>query len=217
MNGSLTKAVIINLESGNRVECMFNPQEYTFAKSNSWKAGSRSGANMPKLEFGSGQPATLSLQLFFDSYAAAKDVRKEFTDALWELMLVDASLKDKKNKKGRPPKVRFQWGAAWSFDAVLTSMTQKFTLFLPDGTPVRATVDVQFQQVKDEKLYPRQNPTSGGAGGERVWTVGEGDTLAWIAYREYGDATLWRPIAEMNRLTELRRLQPGTVLAIPSI
>jgi hypothetical protein len=130
-------------------------------------------------------------------------------------MMVDETLQDPKSMKGRPPKVRFQWGASWSFDAVIASISQKFTLFLPDGTPVRATLDVAFQQIQDEKLFPKQNPTSGGVGGERFWTVGDGDTLAWIAYKEYGDANRWRLIADANRLRQVRRLMPGIVLVIP--
>ena len=79
-----------------------------------------------------GNPATLTMQLFFDTYDTkeqAKDVRKEYTDAIWELMMIDPTLKDKKSKKGRPPKVHFQWGKTWSFDAVITSLKQNFTLF----------------------------------------------------------------------------------------
>jgi nucleoid-associated protein YgaU len=156
-----------------------------------------------------------------DTYAdansgQAKDVRKEYTDKLWKLMTVDEKLKDKKNKKGRPPTVRFQWGSAWSFNAVVTSLSQKFTLFLSDGTPVRATVTVTFQQIKDETQLAAQNPTSGGVGGERLWTVAEGDTLAWIAYKEYGDTSRWRTIADLNRLNDVRSLTPGTVLVLPN-
>jgi nucleoid-associated protein YgaU len=81
---------------------------------------------------------------------------------------------------------------------------------------VRATLDVAFQQIKDENLFPKQNPTSGGVGGERVWTVKEGDTLAWIAYSEYGDSGQWRLIADANHLLRVRALRPGTVLEIPN-
>ena len=223
MSGSsLAKATIINKDTGGPpVECMFNPKEYALAKQNNWKAGTAKGANMPPLDFGGGEPAKLQMQLFFDTYAAAqdgnaKDVRKEYTDKLWKLMMVDPALKHPKNKKARPPLVCFQWGPAWSFDAVITSLNVKFTLFLDRGTPVRATVDVTFTQVVDPTAFQSQNPTSGGVGGERVWTVGEGDTLAWIAYKEYGDPTLWRPIADANRLTSVRRLTPGMHLEIPN-
>jgi len=216
-NTTLAKAKIINLDKGGaEISCMFNPKEYSFSKSNSWSQGKTKGANVPQLEFGGGQPATLTMTLFFDTYSDGTDVRATYTDAIWELMLIDDSLKDKKNKKWRPPKVRFQWGSAWSFDAVITSLKQQFSLFLANGTPVRASLDVTFQQVKDAKLFPRQNPTSGGEPGGRLWTVTSGDTLAWIAYMEYGDATLWRRIAERNRLAKVRRLTPGTVLEIPN-
>ena len=220
MSGSnMATASIINKDTGQEIKCKFNPKEYSFAKQNTWTTAQGKGANVPSLEFGSGKPATLTMQLFFDTYEDgnnAEDVRKKFTDNIWELMMVDSSLKDAKTQKSRPPKVCFQWGKAWSFDAVITSITQKFTLFLPDGTPVRATMDVTFQQIKDEKLFPSQNPTSGGVGGERTWRVKDGDTLAGIAYAMYGDPTRWRPIADANRLSQLRRLTPGVVLEIPN-
>jgi nucleoid-associated protein YgaU len=221
-NASLVKAVIINLDNSNRVECLFNPKEYTFAKQNKWERKKTSGGNVPQLSFGGGDPATLQMELFFDTYAdtapgaTPKDVRKQYTDALWKLMMVDPALKDKKSKKGRPPRVRFQWGSAWSFNAVISNIQQKFTLFSPDGTPVRATLTVSFQQEKDEASLAPQNPTSGGLGGERFWTVSEGDTLGWIAYREFGQTSEWRVIADANRLTNVRELVPGTVLVIPS-
>lgn len=215
---SMVKAVILNRDKGDErvVECLFNPKEYSFAKQNQYKPDKVSGSNVPKLEFSGGGAASLTMELFFDTFAAGKDVRKEYTDKVWNLMAVDDKTKDKKTGKGRPPKVRFQWGQAWTFDAVIEQITQKFTLFLQNGTPVRATLNVTFRQVEDEKKKPKQNPTSGGVGGERLWTVADGDTLAWIAYKEYGDTKRWRSIAEANRLTNVRRLTPGTVLVIPN-
>jgi hypothetical protein len=213
------KAEIRSVEkgAGPPIACLFNPKEYAFSKKNKWSAPASTGGNVGEFQFGGGDPATLTLQLFFDTFESRKDVRKEHTDKLWKLMMIDGSLTDHTTQKGRPPKVRFQWGKAWSFEAVITSLSQKFTLFLEDGTPVRATVDVGFQQVVDELFYPKQNPTSGGTGGGRQWTVKEGDTLASIAYAEYGDSNHWRPSADANRLVQVRRLRPGTTLEIPNL
>jgi nucleoid-associated protein YgaU len=208
------KATIINLDTQARIECMFNPKEYTFAKQNTWTQGQISGANTPQLTFGGGQPATLQMQLFFDTYSQAQDVRA-YTDPIWELLMVNERFEGSTNTWARPPTVRFQWGQTWLFDAVITSITQRFTLFLSTGTPVRATLDVSFRQVKDAKQLRPQNPTSGGVGDERFWTVKEGETLAWIAYKEYGDPNQWRLIAETNTLMSVRRLPPGLVLRIP--
>lgn len=212
---SLTKALIINMETGAFIPCMFNPTEYSFSKKNSWKVDNSTGKDAPPISFTSGDPSTLTMQLFFDTYAEKRNVRAH-TEPVCNLMEVVPKLVDGKTERGRPPMVRFQWGKSWTFDAIITSITQKFTLFLDDGTPVRATLDVSFQQVKDKKQLEAQNPTSGGEGGERVWTVSAGDTLAWIAFKMYGTSTNWRPIAQANGLTNVRRLTPGMVLVIPN-
>lgn len=212
----LAKAVIINLDQqSQRVECMFNPSEYTFTKENSWVQGGSAGRDMPQLEFESGRPATLQMQLFFDTYAKQVDVRGQYTDKIWSLMMVDADLLNAKTGKARPPKVRFQWGKSWMFDAVIITIAQRFTLFLADGTPVRATLDVSFQQIVDTSQLKPQNPTSAGMGGERIWTVSAGDTLLTIAYQVYRDPSKWRQIADHNQLGDLRRLPIGLVLEIP--
>jgi nucleoid-associated protein YgaU len=234
LGANLATATIIDHDHGTTVDCMFNPKEYTFSKQNSWTAKQSKGSNIAKYEFGSGQPTTLTMQLFFDTYTniksdsteggSPKDVRREYTQAIWEMMKVDPALGSiggsgsgpAKHKKGRPPVVGFQWGSTWSFKAVITNLKERFTLFLPDGTPVRSTLDVTFQQIQDQDDHPPTNPSSGGVGGERVWKVSDGDTLAWIAYKEYGDSNLWRLIAEANKLTKVRQLAPGTLLEIPN-
>jgi nucleoid-associated protein YgaU len=168
------------------------------------------------------------MQLFFDTYSniknksleggEQKDVRKEYTEKIWAMMAVDPNLpglNGPSKKKGRPPVVIFQWGSMVTFQAVITSLKEHFTLFLPDGTPVRSTLDITFQQIQDKDDYPPTNPTSGGVGGERVWIVSPGDTLAWIAYKTYGDTRLWRLIADANKLTDVRHLTPGMVLEVP--
>jgi hypothetical protein len=215
-NTSFAKAVIINLDRNDHVPCLFNPNEYTFSKQNNWQLSGAGGSNVPQLEFSGGQPALLQMQLFFDTYKSGRDVRKEYTDKIWQLMYVEQDLTDAKTRRSRPPRVRFQWGTFTSFDAVIVSITQRFTLFLSNGTPVRATLDVVFQQAQDERQLPAQNPTSGGEGGERIWTVGAGESLPSIAYAAYGDPNQWKRIADANDLTDVRRLAPGSQLEIPN-
>jgi nucleoid-associated protein YgaU len=219
-NTTVSKAVIRRLDKNNNpvesFECAFNPKEYTLTKANQWAQSKQSGSNMPDLEFTSGQPATLQLELLFDTYEQQKDVRKVYTDALWKLMMVDPELKpNRPESKPWPPKVEFQWGTFLSFRAAVVNMTQKFTLFLPDGTPVRSTVTMTLKQTDDQQWLPGQNPTSGGTGGTQIWTVSEGETLPGIAYSVYGSPNKWRQIADANGLSQVRRLVPGTQLKIP--
>ncbi len=225
--GKAGKAKITRLkktgDKGESVEVMFNPKELTFSRTNSWNQDDSPKGNLPSTEFKSGGATTLKLQLFFDTYKGvvkgkAEDVHKTYTQKIMSMMDVDPEWIDKKSKKSRPPNVLFEWGPIVGFEAVITSINQRFTMFLPtDGTPVRTVLDVTFSEVKDKLYKPPQNPSSMGVGGERLWTVHEGDTLAWIAYREYGDPNEWRVIADANRLTQIRRLRPGTTLVIPNV
>jgi len=205
------------------VDCLFNPTEYTFSKRNTWANGGTAGGDKPTANFVSGGAMTLDLELLFDTLTLAQDgqsgppndVRK-YTDKVLGLMQVDPTTADtKKQTPGRPPRVSFRWGRFWSNRAVLTSVSQRFTLFWEDGRPIRASLAVTFQQVENGTSYPPQNPTSHGHA-QRLRVVGPGETIDSIAFGELGDASMWRVIADYNRLTDPLRLQVGQRLAIPT-
>ncbi|HEY0737782.1 MAG TPA: hypothetical protein VGD69_22880 [Herpetosiphonaceae bacterium] len=212
-SGQLTKAEIENLDTGKSVVCMFNPKEYTLSRSNNWTDKTSKGRDVPELEFGGGAPANLTLQLLFDTYETRGDVSK-ITQKLWEMMKIVQSRTNPATKIGEPPHCQFKWGSVWAFEAVIVSISQKFTLFAADGTPLRAILDVTFKQIADQDKYPRQNPTSGGNPGEHVRMIREGETLPYIAYEEYGDSTVWRHLADTNSIRDPRRLRPGDMLLI---
>jgi hypothetical protein len=210
----MEKATIVRLEpTREEIKCLFNPNEYTFSKRNTWTEKKVKGKNVPELEFGGGSSMTLKMQLFFDTYASGGDVR-DTTNKIWKLMSIDPNLTDMNSAKGRPPKVEFQWGSTWSFEAVITDISQKFTLFRDTGIPVRATLDVSFLQATEEGKYPGQNPTTVGQSGYKRRVVKEGDTIDWIAFDEYGDSAMWRFIADTNNLDRPNKLRVGQVLSI---
>jgi hypothetical protein len=128
-------------------------------------------------------------------------------------MIDPTTTKHQKTQQSRPPFVKFVWGQMWSFKAVISSLSQRFTLFLPNGMPVRAIMDVTFQQVDEASL--KQNPTSGGGPPVERYIVRPGDTVAGIAYAKYRDATQWRRIADANGLENPMQLIPGQELEIP--
>jgi len=209
------KAVINNLDDKNEdpIECLFNPTDYAFHKRINWARTEIKGGNVPEIEFSGGDSMTLKMTLFFDTYAIGGDVR-EITNRIWKLTRVNEKLTDMTSVKGRPPLVEFRWGKTWSFQAVITDIAQKFTLFRYDGTPVRATLDVEFTQAKEEGKYPGQNPTTVSIPGYRQRVVKEGETIDWIAFEEYGDAGRWRYIAAINNLDDPLAISPGQRLAI---
>ena len=213
--GGLEPATIVNKDTDEVVRCMFNPHEYTLTKQNRWQRGETKGKNVPRIKFSQGGAQTLKLQLFFDTYAESTDVR-EHTNPLWTMMMVNTDKTNPRSNKSEPPPVSFQWGGL-QFDAVITTLTQKFTLFLKDGTPVRTTVDISLEQLGDEDDHPRQNPTSGGGDAHRTRIVQAGERIDLIAYEEYEDATQWRRIADANGLEHPLRLRPGQRLVVPPL
>lgn len=212
-SGELAKAFITNVETGERIECLFNPSEYTLSKTNSWAPVSIVGSNVPRTEFTGGNPTQLSLELFFDTYEQRQDVRK-YTDKIFKLAMIARETVDPTTDRGRPPRCIFNWGKVFSFQAVITSVSVRYTLFMSDGTPVRATMNLTLQECKDAGTQEPQNPTSQGTLGHKVHIVRPGDTIDGIAAREYGDPRAWRFIADNNNLDNPKDLQPGQILVI---
>ena len=69
----------------------------------------------------------------------------------------NATADDKKN--ARPPVILFVWGR-FSFQGVVTSLTQKYTMFLSDGTPVRAECAVTIHNVNSLESTTISRPAS---------------------------------------------------------
>jgi len=212
----LTKAWLTNEDSQKRVECLFNPTEYTVAKTNNWQQTRVVGKNVPFLTYTGGQSRTLSIELFFDTHEAGGDVRVPL-NKLWQLAMIDEKNRNTQTQRSRPPMCTFQWGPNWSFRAALTSLSVRYTLFREDGTPVRATASVTFQEGRDDAsaTTPQSNAVASGKSGSKARQVKSGENLPMIAHQEYGDAKQWRPIADANRLSDPENVKAGQYLVIP--
>ena len=198
---------------GPAITFMFNPKEYTVSQQNNYREVETGDGNS-KVELTSAGYQQLQLrQLVFDTYDLGIDVTL-ITRLLWELMKPVEPEGTGDDAKPTARYVAFQWGT-FRFVAVITSVTQKYTLFTSLGIPVRAMVDITFKQFTNRGIWPWQNPTSGGGPLDRIWTVKAGDRIDFISANVYGDSTLWRDIAEYNKLEDPFRLRPGTELAIP--
>ena len=144
------KCMIKNLDTGDEVEAHFNPKELAIEKSVPWNKHKDSKGDTPLLEFTDAEPKTMSVELLFDTYESRKSVYKKYIKTLEEFTLIVDQ------KKKRPPMCIFLWGKSFpSFMGVIESLATKYTMFLADGTPVRATVTVKMKQadklIKGEK------------------------------------------------------------------
>lgn len=206
----------LQTESGDRIDCLFNPAEFSISQSNGWEGRNAPGRNAPQLEFTGGQSGTMSLDLVFDTTADGTPVTKH-TNKLLDVMRIDERLPghDASRTNGRPQWVVFHWGDLHSFKAVVDSLNLRFTYFSASATPLRAKATLSLKQWQDEGNWRPQNPTSGTPAPHRVHQVQLGETLDRLAARYYGDSTAWRVIARANGVVDPLRLRPGTLLVIP--
>jgi LysM repeat protein len=205
------KAEIFQVSNtANKVVCQFNPKDYSISKSVKWVYRTADGKNVGDPEFAGGEAQDFTVEIMFDTTDTGSDVRSKYT-ALLKMAEVDTSALDATTGKGEPPECKFQWGTYLSFTGVIKSISQNFTLFKSDGTPLRARVKVTFAETAANTAG--QNPTTR-TESRKVWVVKEGETLPWIAYQEYGAASHWRHIAETNDLNNPMELRPGQVLKL---
>ena len=208
----LEKAIIEILDGRRRepITVLFNPFEYSIERANVYKATAVPGLSGPLIQFINGDADVLSMELFLDDYTDAPRGRsvRERLDDMASLLEIDPKLH-------APPQVRFIWGKL-SFKAIIEKLSRKITLFRPDGTPARATLNVSFKEYKTLPELVNDPRLESSDKSRRRVIVGR-DSLWLLAAREYGDATLWRPIAERNDLDDPRDVVPGDWVMVPPL
>ncbi len=199
------------------IPVMFNPTDYEITRNVKYADVTIPGLQTPLVQFISGEPTTLKLDLFLDSsdrtvsptmIATQDSTVEQRLRRLRTLVTIDSELH-------APPVVRFEWGGN-RFEGVVTTFVEKFAMFDGHGNVVRARVTLSFKSYTSaEQLYQTTNPLSPDRTKTRVLKAGE--RLDMIAAQEYGDPTLWKVIADANGFTRPRILPAGTLVIVPPL
>jgi nucleoid-associated protein YgaU len=180
------KALIKVLDTGEDIPVMFNPKEYTFS-SVAQVTGEGSQIQFQKVNV-----EDFTVTLFYDTYEKQTDVRneiKKITD------LVTPTVAGQSTKQ--PPTCIFAWGG-FGYKGIIHKISQRFSMFLSSGIPVRAEITLIFKSVitREEDAQFRGREAC-----RKVWIVKTGDRLDWIAQSTLKDPKEWRKIAEANQIT----------------
>ncbi len=194
------------VDNGIQIPVMFNPQQYSINKTNQFASIAIPGRDSSVIQFVKGESESLSFELFFDTYTYQKGISvKDYTDQIKNNMNINPDIH-------APPICTFSWGNV-SFTGVIESLNTTFTMFLRDGTPVRAKMTLSLKQFQKINPGPKlSSPTK-----TKMRTIVEGDSLWFIAFVEFGDPSKWKEIAAINNIQEPLDLKPGTQLIIPKI
>lgn len=147
----LVKATLIaHDKEAKSIELMFNPTEINFSRTVTWKDAQVAGDGLlPKINFSNVAPYQLELkQLLFDTYETKKSVMTEYINT------IKAGVTTKKGEGNRPPVYIFTWGETEYFHCVITVLNYTLTMFLSDGTPVQAMVNISLREVETGTNLP---------------------------------------------------------------
>ena len=225
----LQQAMIVVTWNDGEIEFIpvqFNPTQLSFNKGVQIQEIPIPGLDTPLLQFVRGQNENLSIDLFFDSTedgmgTGATSVT-EFSDQIYQLVKIEPD-------SHAPPICEFIWNDRFpgkdisekmgnqkrnSFKCIVESVRHQYTLFSPEGVPLRATLSVSLREYKTlEDQLSQLNLNSPDR--TQVHVLQSGETLSSLAGDHYRRPGEWRLIADENDIDDPRRLTPGTFLTVP--
>jgi Contractile injection system tube protein len=151
------KAQLIAQGGGDNIDFMFNPTELEFSRSMQFNRdqGARTSKGLPKVSFAYPEPYSLNVSnITFDTYESGDNVMTHINKLRKAVEFIDSA--------ERPPIYLFTWGSQKYITCFVKSLRYKLTLFLPDGTPVRAVADLSLEEVDATTPSPGLGASSGG-------------------------------------------------------
>ena len=218
MEGKLKKMVIEAYKeadySGSPAETftvMFNPNTYTQKYEVEYEERQGQGDSGSPQVFGSIKPQEYNFEFLFDGTGTIAD-KVEVQDVVEAFLTVTGKLHGEIH---RPMYLKISWGALIS-KCVLKSAEITYTLFKPDGYPLRAKVKASFSEnIEDALRVAEERKSSPDLTHVRV--VKQGDHLSLMAQQMYGNPKYYLQLAQVNNLKNYRKLEIGASLIFPPL
>ncbi|TND09738.1 MAG: hypothetical protein FD123_862 [Bacteroidetes bacterium] len=165
------------------------------------------------------KPVDFSFEFILDGTGTAADAPAEgIVSEINKLLTICYHLEGKEHK---PNTVEILWGKLKSpgkgdrvMEAVFKSVDVNYTLFQPDGTPIRAKIVAVFSEniplLTQEQLDDKQSPDL-----TRFMQVKTGSKFPLMVNSEYKTQKHCISIARINKLDSMRRLAEGKYLRMP--
>jgi hypothetical protein len=191
---------------------MFNPNKYTLKYEIEQNERQGAGTSPSAPTFAKMKSQEIDLEFLLDGTGvtgAVEDVQgkvDEFLKAAYEF----------KGDKHKPRYLRLWWGNAFVFDCVLKSADINYTLFHPDGKPIRAKINGKFTGfVNDELREKKEDKQSPDV--THLVEVPPKERMDYLTYKEYEDSHYYLQVAQFNNLNSFRKLRTGSTLIFPPI
>lgn len=221
---SYDKAFFTNVDTGGVFYVQFNPKEFKLDEKAIWKASDEHEEDRPLLTYEKGDPSVVTMDLIFDSTDTGSNVNTSYVVPLRDFLTAGVSVTDDQgDRSSRPPYCKFTWGS-FNFECVVERVSVTFMMFKPDGTPLRAKVQVGLKERNRDRdldagggssvtLTAVGSMFSGASTSARTYEVHEGDTLTSIAQ---ATGASYADIGAANGIDDPMELSAGQQLVIPA-
>lgn len=210
----LNQSGVPTADASKTFEAMINPDQYSIESSIKYALGKGIGQSSDEWKF-QGVPAEkISLgPIVLDGTGAVEGGTTEsVSDKIAKLKSIALSYDGSAHQT---PVLQISWGGLVKY-ARLRSLKSEYTLFKPDGTPLRAKLLLEFAEFKSAKTIAAESKNSS-PDLTHIVEVKAGDTLPLLCQRIYGKPGYHVEVARVNNLSSPRILAPGSRLTFPPL
>lgn len=215
IEGFKSDAMNLSDRVGEPFEAQFNPATYTRVYEIDYDQSTGTGRSSAPSRFGQIKPQDYTFELIFDGTGATgfaiigrSDVHEQLETFLTLTARINGDIH-------RPNYLKLSWGDL-VLRCVLKSASVAFTLFKPDGKPLRAKVTAVFS----ESIPVEVSTADEGLNSPdltHLRTVQRGQTLPNLAHAIYGEPDHYAALARFNDLDDFRALVPGAAVRLPPL
>lgn len=230
MTGELTKVEIRAFKDKayaqeiGRFVLPINPEQFsqTFKIEHNEEQPQGSQGNDPEFTFT--PPEDLKLDFTFDATGVvpikgeAGQFHRDVTQKVQDLLQLIYVMNPDTHK---PNFLRLLWGDfsfgnSSGFNCLLKDLQINYTLFSPEGKPLRAKLSATFMRYVEPELRVREEGKNS-PDVTHLRKVKAGDTLPLMTYDIYRDPTYYLQVAKVNGLVNFRRLKNNQDLRFPPL
>ncbi|MBN9382179.1 MAG: hypothetical protein J0H74_15530 [Chitinophagaceae bacterium] len=199
---------------GKSIDAFLNPESYSVNYAVNYESSKEKQNNAGTQIFTGMGPTGLELDLTVDGTGVIP-LPAGYSDIDSYIKTLKNIIYDYQGVYHRPNYLKIAWKNL-QFTGVCESLTLKYSLFKPDGTPIRASVKLKFKENIDFKTKLKMAQSSS-PDLTHVRTVKAGDTLPLMTYRIYGDSSYYVEVARANNLSHFSDIRPGDDIYFPPI
>lgn len=199
--------------AGQPYTVMINPETIKWQRSIEYNEQQAPNTSAPSQKYKSTPVEKLNFDIVIDCTGIVDSKR---VDMAQEISALESIIYTYNGKIHRPNFVKVQWGKSLVFKGVLKSMDASYTLFKPDGSPLRAKISLGFSEYISpqnvEELDCKESPDI-----THLVNVVDGNTLPQLCEKTWNDDTMYIQVAQYNNLNKFRNLKGGQKLIFPPI